>query len=372
VSPFVAGQTGLIAAVAAAEPVVGPARSAYDGSAPYGVPAHVTVLFPFLRHDAVDAAVLAGLGRICASVPAFDVSFAEVRRWPGVAYLAPDPDPPFRELTRAVAARWPDHQPYGGEFEDVVPHLTIAEGDDEVLDAAQRMVGAGLPIAARVERVDLIAFDGSRWASVAAFRLGVRLDGTQGWRRRMTLPPPRDVGAPIDVLVAELAARIGARPTVDACAALLSGSDPQEYADLLPYLAGAPAQALLRGEWPLYWARFWGSRGLLRVWDRSAVPAVVAALGDPEWRPAEGALRIATRHEVAEAADGAARLARHDLPRVRATALRALGAAGDTEHVGDVLSRLGDEHPDVRRAAARALERMVPRLDLDPDLLEKP
>ena len=138
---------------------------------------------------------------------------------------------------------------------------------------------------------------------------------------------------------------------------------------MLPYLAGkGPAAALLAGEWPLLWARFWGWR-LLRVWDGSAVPAVVKALTDEEWRPAEGALRVAARHEIAEAAYGAARLTRHQLPRVRATALRALGAAGDTEHVDPVLEALDDPEPDVRRSAVRALRRMAPRLDLDPGLV---
>lgn len=186
----------------------------------------------------------------------------------------------------------------------------------------------------------------------------------------MELPTPSDLHAGIDRLVAELADHLGEVAVVAACADLLTGADPHEYADLLPYLAGAPAQRLLAGEWPTYWARFWGSRGLLRVWDRSAVPAVVEALVDPEWRPAEGALRVAARHEVAEAADGASRLASHELPRVRTTAVRMLGAAGDTEHVDVVVAALADPDLDVRRAAARALARMVSRLDLDPALPE--
>ncbi len=172
------------------------------------------------------------------------------------------------------------------------------------------------------------------------------------------------------MLVAELARRIGKQTAVATCADLLGGGDPWAHAEVLPYLAGkGPASALLAGDRPVLWARFWGSRGLLRVWDRSAVPAVVAALADREWRPAEGALRVAARHEVAEAAPGAVRLTHHELPRVRATALRVLGAAGDTEHVPAVLEALEDPDRAVRRAAARALGRMSPRLDLDPELV---
>ena len=49
--------------------------------------------------------------------------------------------------------------------------------------------------------------------------------------------------------------------------------------------------------------------------------------------PPRCASRSSTRHEVAGAGDGAARLLAHELARVRAQALRALAVAGDTEHV---------------------------------------
>ncbi|MFZ5849519.1 MAG: HEAT repeat domain-containing protein, partial [Actinomycetota bacterium] len=80
----------------------------------------------------------------------------------------------------------------------------------------------------------------------------------------------------------------------------------------------------------------------------------------PPARPLTGAALRAR----AEAPDGAVRRAGHDLPRVRATALRMLGRAGDTEHVAVVRAGLEDRDEAVRRAAALALERMVERLDL--------
>jgi HEAT repeat protein len=80
-------------------------------------------------------------------------------------------------------------------------------------------------------------------------------------------------------------------------------------------------------------------------------------------------LKVAARRELAEAADSAVPLASHDLPRVRASALRTLGRVGDTEHVPPVRSALGDTDSQVRRAAALALERMVARLDLPGEVL---
>ena len=39
----------------------------------------------------------------------------------------PDPAEPFRRLTAALAAAFPDYPPYGGRHDDVVPHLTVAQ-----------------------------------------------------------------------------------------------------------------------------------------------------------------------------------------------------------------------------------------------------
>ena len=117
------------------------------------------------------------------------------------------------------------------------------------------------------------------------------------------------------------------------------------------------------GDWKPYWSRVWAARGLLYVWDDCAAPAVLAGLTDPAWRVAEMCLKVAARRDL-PAGDEAVRLARHELPRVRAAALRALGAAGDVEHVPAVRGALEDDAEEVRAAAARALDRMRTRLDL--------
>ncbi len=182
------------------------------------------------------------------------------------------------------------------------------------------------------------------------------------------LPRPRDLDAHVGDLVAELAAHLGGPAVVDVCCRLLAGAPREDHLDELRYLAGrsfdAGDQALDPDVWPDYWLRTWGARGLLYVWDDEATDAVIAGLADDHWRPAEMCLKVATRHEVGGAGDAAAALTTHELPRVRGHALRALGAVGDTEHVAAVEARLDDEDPDVRRQAARALERLRDRLDL--------
>jgi len=173
---------------------------------------------------------------------------------------------------------------------------------------------------------------------------------------------------PVGERIRQLAHRIGVPAFAAVCTDLMAGAPRERYAEELRSLTGhawQPGDAVFdRQTWPDYWVRTWGARGLLHVWDESAVPAVVAGLEDEHWRPAEMCLKVSARQEIGAAGPAAVRLSRHPLPRVRAQALRTLGAAGDTEHVDAVRAALDDEEADVRRHANRALERMMVRLDL--------
>lgn len=180
----------------------------------------------------------------------------------------------------------------------------------------------------------------------------------------MKLPAPSDPAAAPRALVTELGERVGAETAAGWCADLLSGADPHEYVAMLPYLGSNSARAAFDPSWHDYWVRTWGARGLLYVWADSAASTVVQGLGDEHWRPAEMCLKVSSLRELAEAADPAVSLAGHELPRVRATAVRTLGLVGDTEHVETVESALNDGEPLVRRAADLAFRRISARLDL--------
>lgn len=170
-------RTALIVPVPEAEPAVAAHRDRLDRSAAWGVPAHVTVLFPFLPPAEIDASVHAALGKITAGVPAFFLTLRRIA-WFGerVVWLAPEPADPFRRLTAAVTARWPAAPPYEGEFEDVVPHLTIGHRHPVAeLQAAADDVARHLPIRARAGTVRLIAGriePGATWSTLADFPLG--------------------------------------------------------------------------------------------------------------------------------------------------------------------------------------------------------
>ncbi|MFC8365372.1 2'-5' RNA ligase family protein [Streptomyces griseorubiginosus] len=169
---FVSGQTALVVPVPEAEPAVRAWRDRFDPAARAGVPAHVTVLFPFLPEPLVDAGTRAVLDEIFGSHPSFDVRFEDCGRFPGLLYLAPAPDTPFRRLTEAVVARWPEAPPYGGKYEPH-PHLTVAQSDDDtLLDEAEADIRDRLPFSARVSKVDLVAYTGTDWQHLTSFTLG--------------------------------------------------------------------------------------------------------------------------------------------------------------------------------------------------------
>jgi 2'-5' RNA ligase len=130
------------------------------------------VLFPFLHADTLDDAVCAALEEVIGRHRPFDVRFERSGRFPGLLYLAPEPDVPFRRLTEEIAERWPEVPPYGGKYEPV-PHLTVAQTHDEaLLAAAEAEVAVHLPVASRVASVDLVVFDGAGWRQRSAFRFG--------------------------------------------------------------------------------------------------------------------------------------------------------------------------------------------------------
>jgi 2'-5' RNA ligase len=142
-----------VVTVPEAEPVVGKWRQRHTYDAPLGMPAHLTVLFPFVPAERV-AAAEEPLARLVAGVAAFRVEFRRTARFPDVLYLAPEPSEPFLALTGAISAEWPEHPPYEGVHETVIPHLTVAESEDEaLLDSIAAEVKPQLPVAARVREV---------------------------------------------------------------------------------------------------------------------------------------------------------------------------------------------------------------------------
>lgn len=87
------------------------------------------------------------------------------------------------------------------------------------------------------------------------------------------------------------------------------------------------------------------------------------ALGDPAWRVREMCCKVAARWEVGPAAGRCLDLLGDETPRVRAAAVRVLGAVGEAEHSDSICSALEHENEVVREAAERALTHLETRLD---------
>lgn len=167
-------ESSLLVAVPEAEPAIGAWRRYRDPSAALGVPAHITLLYPFRPPDTLDAKLFDELRASFAAVRPFRFTLAVLARFPEVLYLAPEPAEPFSRLIAALTRRYPDTPPYGGMFETVTPHLTIAHTADlQMLDRAEEALTDCLPIDALAHEVLLMAQDQDEyWRVRARFPLG--------------------------------------------------------------------------------------------------------------------------------------------------------------------------------------------------------
>jgi 2'-5' RNA ligase len=164
-------RTALIVAVPEAEPLVHDWRVRYD-NASLGIPAHVTLLFPFVPTDAVDAALVGELRALFVSQPAFSFSLTRVARFPEVAWLSPEPAEPFRRLTELIFSRYPDYPPYEGIHDEVIPHLTVAVGDAALQNEVDAALTPHLPIETEARAVTLLVEDETgHWRSGELFPL---------------------------------------------------------------------------------------------------------------------------------------------------------------------------------------------------------
>ena len=114
---------------------------------------HVTLLGPFMDRGVVDDDVVGAIREVLEPVRAFDFELSAVSHFlGGPTYLAPGPVEPFIQLTEILAAAFPQWPPYGGAFDEVIPHLSIGEALPESEVAVLREL---LPINATADEVTL-------------------------------------------------------------------------------------------------------------------------------------------------------------------------------------------------------------------------
>ena len=170
-------ESALVIIIPEAERLVKSFRDQHDPSAAVGVPAHITIIYPFKPPAEITDDVIATLQDLVSRLPSFNVSFQEFQGFPDILYLAPMPAEPFQRLTEIIAGRYPETPPYGGAFTEIVPHLTIAQVSDrqkldEIANEFREMSRTKLPIHARVNTVSLMDNSSGSWKIRAQFSLG--------------------------------------------------------------------------------------------------------------------------------------------------------------------------------------------------------
>jgi len=171
-------ETALVVLVPEAETVAKLFRDRYDPSAAAGMPAHVTLLYPFKAPDEVDDVTLGKLQDCFGRFEPIQFSLREIQRFPTeVLYLAPEPDEPFRQLTLSIWNLFPETPPSRGQWSDIIPHLSVARFANEqqfavIANDFTKMSQGKLPIRATTSEVALMDKRSGRWRVKAMFSFG--------------------------------------------------------------------------------------------------------------------------------------------------------------------------------------------------------
>jgi hypothetical protein len=138
-----------------------------------GVLAHITLLGPFIPEPDIDDGVIGDLERYFADVTTFGFTLSGVSEFPGgPTYLVPEPGGVFRRLTSGLLRVFPEFPPYGGAFDDVVPHLSVPLLDGEDTEALRAEVERRLPIEAVAHTATLVRVAEGDTRTLATFPFG--------------------------------------------------------------------------------------------------------------------------------------------------------------------------------------------------------
>lgn len=171
-----AGESALVLHVPEAEELVGRYRWEHDPVARLGVPAHITLIYPFIPPALISKDDLEKLAGILSGYPAFTFSLTSIERFPGVLFLAPSPNEEIVELIKVLAAAFPNYPPYGGQFTEIHPHLTVAQSNNAILlekiaDELSSRAALELPISKKATEASLFEQYDGLWSKTGTFPL---------------------------------------------------------------------------------------------------------------------------------------------------------------------------------------------------------
>jgi 2'-5' RNA ligase len=146
------------------------------GDAAEGVPAHLTMLYPFVAPERLAPSVRALIADVAARHAPFAYRLAGPAVWPDTVYVHVAPEAPFVALQAALADAFPAFPIYGTDagFE-FVPHVSIAEVPASASATTLGDPGwSALPRPAAATSLEVIARRGGRWRAVWRIPLGGR------------------------------------------------------------------------------------------------------------------------------------------------------------------------------------------------------
>ena len=168
-------QTALIVEVPEAEAVVGNLRTRFDGVSLLGMPAHITVLYPFIEKQELTEPIRKRIAEVVSGVMKFGFQLCELGEFPETVYLAPSPKADFIQLTEAIAREFPDYPPFGGIHDSVIPHLSVLNGNKKYVKEVKAALESSLElndgIRSNCVEVALFGFDNARWEKLDVFKL---------------------------------------------------------------------------------------------------------------------------------------------------------------------------------------------------------
>lgn len=166
------GTTAVVTVLPDAAPLLDAASGIDPALVRRGVPAHVSLLYPFVPASALTGQDEKDVRSLAASFPAADLLLEEVVTAAGfVAVTVPG----LQATVDAFRAQWPGTRPYGGRFgARPAAHVTIAMGADDPTTAARVRAAIDnlLPLRARAAAVQLVVLTEEGWQSRFTVPLG--------------------------------------------------------------------------------------------------------------------------------------------------------------------------------------------------------
>lgn len=171
-------ESALVLPVAEAEGIAGPYRRKYTIDGAMGMPAHITILYPFFADDQWNENSRCSLARTISDITPFSFQLSRLCRFPQhhVLYLEPSPREEIIEVIHTMAQSFPECPPYGGEIplEKVRPHMTVAvcSNNEELTHIEEdfsRTIASHIPLEVVAKELWFVVKTANKWVPLSRF-----------------------------------------------------------------------------------------------------------------------------------------------------------------------------------------------------------